>query len=81
MRYILFDSQHIQAVKHITHAGQRISNPPDALVDELQLGYPYDVTNSPNLDDNMQLNVSHEYILDNSVIRDSWTILDETTNA
>lgn len=79
MRYQFIDSQHIQAIKYITHAGRRIANPPDALVDELQLGYAYDPSDSPNIGNEMVQTVTHEYVLDAGVIRDIWTMVEETT--
>lgn len=79
MRYQFIDSQHIQVVKHITHSGRRVVNPPDTLVDELRLGHAYESVDSPNLDDDRELKVSHEYVLDAGVIRDVWTRVEETS--
>jgi len=73
MRYQFIDTHHIELVKVITHNDVRTSNPPDSLVDSLALGYPYEPSESPTVE-NTETPVEHSYTLQSGVIVDVWTI-------
>ena len=84
MRYTL-ENGTPSRVTHIGHDGLIISNPTDAMIDELGVGYPLLETESPEYDpDEEKISSTWEIVQDadpnhTSVIMRVWTVTDLTT--
>lgn len=73
MRYQLINTHQIESIKIVRHNGMLTVNPPDSLVDQLEIGYTYTPVNSPGVGDFDPM-YTHSYALQNNVITDVWTL-------
>lgn len=83
MRYQIIDEHYIVPVQFVDYAGLRTANPPDAMVDELGRGFPYEPSSPPEFPDENDLNyyIERTYELRNGVIVDVWTLADQASEA
>lgn len=72
MRYTLENGVPVKVVK-IVRDGRVTTNPTDAMIDEVGLGYPLLDASAPEYDPDEE-NISYQWIIEDNMIKKVWTI-------
>lgn len=78
MRYTLnMTTQTKETVRKVEVEGHTVFNPTDELLDELEIGYPYEPTKPEPIEDRNKF-YKHSYTIEDGVIKDVWAIENKT---